>query len=84
MDLAYSPAETVDWTLNVETMCLNRDLPQRLPFGGGRPRLEVVDGGPLASLQCLTMPKPTTVLQQLCLNKGGCGRRLSIRRKCCD
>src|SRR5207302_637073 len=35
------------WTLDVETTCLNRDLPSRLPFGGDQPRLRVPEGAAL-------------------------------------
>lgn len=49
-----------DWVLEVQTTCLNRDLPARLPFGGGQPRLQLGEGtGPFASIQCLTAPTPT-------------------------
>ncbi|PZO74677.1 MAG: type VI secretion system baseplate subunit TssF [Mesorhizobium amorphae] len=44
---------------SVDTVCLNRDLPERLPFGGGHPRLEMVD--PLASvagLEAISAPTP--------------------------
>jgi len=47
-------------TLSVETTCLNRDLPARLPFGGGQPRFEPVAGaGAISSIACLTPPTPT-------------------------
>ena len=46
--------------LDIETTCLNRDLPRRLPFGGGRPRLQLTEGrGPGQRIRCLTPPTRT-------------------------
>jgi type VI secretion system protein ImpG len=59
-DLGFTPLAPADWTLDIETTCSNRDLPRHLPFGGGRPYLEMPDGrGPIADVQCLTAPTPT-------------------------
>ena len=41
---AFNPAAPADWTVHVETTCLNRDLPARLPFGGDQPRLQLARG----------------------------------------
>ena len=49
VDLDFQPSAPADWTLDVETTCLNRDLPQRLPFGGGQPYLQLARGGPIAA-----------------------------------
>ena len=44
----------------METTCLNRDLPHRLPFGGDQPRLQLSEGGALVSrIACLTPPTRT-------------------------
>jgi type VI secretion system protein ImpG len=60
VDLGLAPSVAGGWTLDVETTCLNRDLPQRLPFGGGQPRLQVSAGAGLVSrISCLTAPTPT-------------------------
>jgi type VI secretion system protein ImpG len=60
VDLGFQPSARAGWTLDVETTCLNRDLPHRLPFGGGQPRLQLTEGGgPLAPLACLTPPTRT-------------------------
>ncbi|MDX1812617.1 MAG: type VI secretion system baseplate subunit TssF, partial [Gammaproteobacteria bacterium] len=49
-----------DWVVSVKTTCLNRDLPARLPFGGGQPRLQLGEGNaPLESIQCLVAPTKT-------------------------
>ncbi len=59
VDLGFSPAAPADWTLNVETTCLDRDRPYRLPFGGEQPSLRLSQGAPLSALQCLTRPTAT-------------------------
>lgn len=59
VDLDLQPAQVNNWTIHVDTICLNRDLPSRLPFGGGEPRLQLTEGGPLARVECLTPPTPT-------------------------
>ncbi len=59
VDLDLARAGSTDWILDVETTCLNRDLPRRLPFGGGQPRLHLSEGGPIESVTCLTPPTPT-------------------------
>jgi type VI secretion system protein ImpG len=35
--------------LQVETLCLNRDLPRRLPYGGGQPKLQLGQGSAAVS-----------------------------------
>jgi type VI secretion system protein ImpG len=60
VDLKFSPAAEAEWTVEVETTCVNRDLPQRLPFGTDRPRLDLPDGrGPISRVICLLAPTPT-------------------------
>lgn len=59
VDLDFRPSAPGGWTLDVETTCLNRDLPQRLPFGGGQPYLQLAMAAPLAGLACRTAPTPT-------------------------
>ncbi|ABQ32264.1 MAG: type VI secretion system baseplate subunit TssF [Rhodospirillales bacterium] len=54
---AHAPGDKV---LSVEAMCLNRDLPAALPFGGGHPVLTALsphDG--IAGIACLTPPGAT-------------------------
>ncbi|MCE9533643.1 MAG: type VI secretion system baseplate subunit TssF [Planctomycetes bacterium] len=56
----FLPKPTGESTMHVETTCLNRDLPARLPFGGGQPRLQFSEGGGVVTLiRCLTPPTPT-------------------------
>jgi len=60
VDLNFSPhIDTAATTVNVETLCLNRDLPGELPFGGGQPRMQL-DGQPqISRIECLTPPTKT-------------------------
>ncbi len=59
VDLGFSTNAPPDWIVHVDTLCLNRDLPGRLPFGGGQPYLSLVEGGPIARIACVTPPTPT-------------------------
>src|SRR5207244_6422857 len=60
VDLGFRPTAPAGWTLDIETTCLNCDLPARLPFGGDQPRLQLSEGGgPLGPLVCLTAPTRT-------------------------
>ena len=60
VDSAFMPTEPADRTLHVETTCFNRDLPQKLAFGRGRPAFDLPGGrGPVSRISCLTAPTPT-------------------------
>jgi type VI secretion system protein ImpG len=60
VDLGFDPSVAADWTVSAETTCLNRDLPSRLPYGGGHPHLRLVEGAsPVVAIHCLTPPTPT-------------------------
>ncbi len=59
-DPGFDPARQADNVLSVEALCLNRDLPAELPFGGGHPRLSALQPhGALAQIACITPPTPT-------------------------
>jgi len=60
VDLNFQSDVPDNWTLNIKTTCLNRDLPGRLPFGGGQPYLQLGEGNaPLSSVLCVTPPTKT-------------------------
>jgi type VI secretion system protein ImpG len=60
VDLDFQPSAPADWVVEVQTTCLNRDLPQDLPFGGDQPHLQFRAGGGLISrIACLTAPTRT-------------------------
>lgn len=74
-DLGLEPRHPTGWVLSVDTLCLNRDLPERLPFGGGHPHLTPSEGAPLVkAVHCLTPPTPTL---RPSLGQGGRWRLLS-------
>lgn len=60
VDLAMKPSEIDQWVISATTTCLNRDMPNLLPFGGGEPHLQFTEGGAqVKSINCLTAPTPT-------------------------
>lgn len=60
VDLDSDPSIPAHWTASVETTCLNRNLPAKLPFGGGHPYLKLVQEIPeIDGLTCVTAPTPT-------------------------
>ncbi len=60
VDLDFRPDLPADGVLEVETLCLNRDRPERLPFGGGHPLMRMVDPSPLVgAMRMLTAPTAT-------------------------
>lgn len=56
VDLDLDPAVPADCTLSVQTLCLNRDLPSRLP---SLPKMLPVDQLPVAGIACVTQPTAT-------------------------
>ena len=60
VDLDFNPHSEGGTTLSVQTVCLNRDLPSRLPFGGGHPHLRPTGAAPpVADIACVTPLTPT-------------------------
>jgi type VI secretion system protein ImpG len=59
-DPQFDPDAPADSVLSIDALCLNRDLPASLPFGGGHPELHPVESlSAIAHLSCLTAPTPT-------------------------
>jgi len=55
VDPGFKPSGPTGSVLEVQTTCLNRDLPQDLPYGGDHPRLQLTEGGgPISRILCLT------------------------------
>jgi type VI secretion system protein ImpG len=59
VDLDFRPALPAVETLTVHVTCSNRDLPAKLPFGGGRSDFELEGAVPLSRIRCLTKPTAT-------------------------
>jgi type VI secretion system protein ImpG len=59
-DPDFDPDQPTEAVLSIDATCVNRDLPTDLPFGGGRPRLRLVEGlAAVASLNAVTAATPT-------------------------
>ncbi len=53
VDLGFETAAPEDWVLTTRVTCSNGDLPARLPFGGGQPKLHFTEGGGgIQEIQC--------------------------------
>lgn len=48
-----------DLVVSAECLCLNRDLPAKLPYGGGHPILTPVSGTPAEDVICVSPLTPT-------------------------
>ncbi len=59
-DPAFDPDKPADTVLSVDALCLSRDLPTDLPFGGGHPMLRLVEGAAaVAAIHAVTPPSTT-------------------------
>ncbi|MDB5413326.1 MAG: hypothetical protein JWR10_1661 [Rubritepida sp.] len=60
-DANFDPDAPADGVLTISATCLNRDLPEQLPFGGGQPKLHVRDPASPAGpdVECLSAPTST-------------------------
>ena len=59
-DPQFDPDKPADTVLSVDALCLNRDLPTDLPFGGGHPTLRLVEGAAaVAAIRAVTPPTTT-------------------------
>ena len=47
------------WLIGGRALCTNRDVPEKLPFGPGEPRMRFSEGGAGLSVDCVTAPTPT-------------------------
>jgi type VI secretion system protein ImpG len=74
-DPGFDPAAPGDATLSVDALCLNRDLPTDLPYGGGRPGLRLVQGA--ASVAAVTPVTPPTTTLRPPLRESGFWRLIS-------
>ncbi|MBA2116211.1 type VI secretion system baseplate subunit TssF [Bremerella alba] len=59
VDLNFTPSAEQQWSLHADLTCFNRDLPERLPFGGDQPKLSMPGLAPITKINCLLPPTPT-------------------------
>jgi type VI secretion system protein ImpG len=59
VDLGFNPHVPAVETITINTICTNRDLPGKLPFGGRETDFEIEGTAPLSRIQCLKKPTPT-------------------------
>jgi type VI secretion system protein ImpG len=74
-DPGFDPSAPGDAVLSVDALCLNRDLPTDLPYGGGRPSLRLVEGA--ASVAAVTPVTPPTTTLRPPLRENGFWRLIS-------
>jgi type VI secretion system protein ImpG len=59
-DPDFDPDAAREPVLSIDALCVNRDLPTDLPFGGGHPRLRLVEGAAaVAALNAVTAATST-------------------------
>ncbi|GAK69837.1 type VI secretion system baseplate subunit TssF [Agrobacterium rubi] len=59
VDQQRGPLGPIDVVASVETLCINRELPSQLPFGGGHPFLQLSAGNEaIESIHALMPPTP--------------------------
>lgn len=60
VDPERHPGAGLNSVASVDALCLNRDLTERLPFGGGHPRLQIAAGNEaVAGVEALLPPTPS-------------------------
>jgi type VI secretion system protein ImpG len=56
-DPEFDPDRPAESVMSIDALCTNRDLPLNLPFGGGHPRLNLVEGAAaVATIACVSAP----------------------------
>lgn len=70
MDIAFvdrgrQAAGPLDRIASIDTLCLNRDLPEQLPFGGGHPHLQLASGNEaVGAVEALIPPTPSVRMNE--------------------
>lgn len=60
VDLSFETILRDGWMVDLKATCLNRDLPERLPYGGGQPALFLADeAGSVSKVRAMTALTPT-------------------------
>lgn len=75
VDRDANPTTAANWTAHADILCLNRDLPSRLPFGGGRPKLDLL--APTPAIKRLSLLAAFTPTRRPAMGSGRLWRLLS-------
>ncbi|GHC69522.1 type VI secretion system baseplate subunit TssF [Limoniibacter endophyticus] len=60
IDRGRTPASALQAVASIDALCMNRDLPEKLPFGGGHPHLKLASGNEsVANVKALMAPTPS-------------------------
>lgn len=59
VDMDFNPQVPSVEVISIKTICTNRDLPARLPFGGRTGDFEIEEAALLSRVRCLTKPTET-------------------------
>lgn len=63
-DQSRHPLDTTEMVASIDTLCSNRSLPGKLPFGGGHPYFNTLEGHGVVSVKALLPPTPTLRRQE--------------------
>ncbi len=65
VDRARRAIGPVDKIASIDALCLNRELPEQLPFGGGHPYLQLASGSEaVGSVEALMAPTPSVRMNE--------------------
>jgi len=65
VDRVRRPSGPIDKIASIDALCLNRELPEQLPFGGGHPYLQLVSGSEaVGSVEALMAPTPSVRMNE--------------------
>lgn len=65
VDEKRGPLGPIDIVASIDTLCINRELPSQLPFGGGHPHLQLSAGNEaVQSIQALMPPTPAVRMNE--------------------
>ncbi len=65
VDCARRAIGPVDKIASIDALCLNRELPEQLPFGGGHPYLQLASGSEaVGSVEALMAPTPSVRMNE--------------------
>jgi len=74
-DPDFTPAAPAETVLSIDTLCFNGSLPERLPFGGGRPEIRLAE--PMAGVETLRMITAPTPIARPNYGEGARWRLIS-------